>query len=134
VHRKTHCRFGYFITKSMTPVDLRAVHDCRMGFNDICSDGKKNYILNVRNIHRADSLESLKSEVGKPGGGLLLERVVPESGLALTDRRVLPPRTIVGINPWVIHPNKTIYGQDSESFNPERWLRNFVDGESEDEY
>jgi cytochrome P450 len=56
--------------------------------------------------------------------------MVPESGLALSDGRVLPPRTIVGTNPWVIHQSKG-GGQDLESFSPERCARNFVNGKSE---
>ena len=57
-----------------------------------------------------------------PGVGLLLERVVPAGGLTLEDGRVLSPGTIVGMNAWVIHQNKGIFGDDAASFNPERWL------------
>ncbi|KAI9650593.1 hypothetical protein NHQ30_000611 [Ciborinia camelliae] len=65
--------------------------------------------------------------------GLLLERVVPASGLALSDGIFLPPGTIVGINPWVTNQNKKVYGEDANSFVPERWLR--YDGlETEEEY
>jgi hypothetical protein len=69
-----------------------------------------------------------------PGVGLLLERVVPEGGLTLPDGTVIPPGTTVGMNPWVVHQNKTIFGQDSESFNPDRWLRNIDDGETEEAF
>lgn len=64
-----------------------------------------------------------------PGVGLILERVVPAEGLTLADGRVLSPGTIVGMNAWVIHQNKEIFGDDAASFNPERWLR----GEAETE-
>ncbi|KFY81987.1 hypothetical protein V500_10921 [Pseudogymnoascus sp. VKM F-4518 (FW-2643)] len=64
-----------------------------------------------------------------PGVGLILERVVPAEGLTLEDGRVLSPGTIVGMNAWVIHQNKEIFGDDAASFNPERWLR----GEAETE-
>jgi cytochrome P450 len=37
------------------------------------------------------------------------------------------------MNPWIIHQNKTIFGQDAESFRPERWLRD-VDGEMKEGY
>ncbi|KAL3426837.1 benzoate 4-monooxygenase cytochrome p450 [Phlyctema vagabunda] len=67
-----------------------------------------------------------------PGVGLLLERLVPETGLALSDGRVLKRGTIVGMNAWVVHTNKEIFGQDAASFVPERWLRS--DAESEEEY
>ncbi|KAM0152967.1 hypothetical protein ACHAQE_006419 [Botrytis cinerea] len=67
------------------------------------------------------------------GVGLLLERIVPASGLTLSDGTFLPPGTIVGINPWVTNQNKTVYGEDASSFVPERWLR-YGDLETEAEY
>jgi len=39
----------------------------------------------------------------------------------------------VGMNSWVIHQDKDIFGQDAASFIPERWLRD-EEGESEEEY
>ncbi len=58
-----------------------------------------------------------------PAVGLPLERVVPASGLSLPDGRFIAPGTIVGMNPWVVHHDKTVFGQDAESFNPDRWLQ-----------
>lgn len=62
----------------------------------------------------------------------ILERIVPDGGLTLSDGRTIAPGTIVGMNAWVIHRNKDIYGQDVDSFRPERWLRH--DFETEDAY
>jgi hypothetical protein len=31
-------------------------------------------------------------------------------------------QTIIGANPWVIHRQKEIFGEDCETFRPERWL------------
>ncbi|KAF5870621.1 putative benzoate 4-monooxygenase cytochrome p450 protein [Botrytis fragariae] len=67
------------------------------------------------------------------GVGLLLERIVPATGLTLSDGTFLPPGTIVGINPWVTNQNKKVYGEDASSFVPERWLR-YEDLETETEY
>ncbi|TVY88026.1 Cytochrome P450 monooxygenase [Lachnellula willkommii] len=69
-----------------------------------------------------------------PGVGLLLERIVPEGGLALSDGKVIPAGTIVGMNPWVIHQDKEVYGEDAASFNPDRWLRDVASGEMEEEF
>jgi cytochrome P450 len=58
-----------------------------------------------------------------PGVGLMLERVVPDSGLQLPDGTCLPPGTNVGMNAWVVHQNRAVFGQDAASFRPERWLQ-----------
>lgn len=58
-----------------------------------------------------------------PAVGLLLERVVPAQGLTLPGGRFIAPGTIVGLNAWVVHRDKIVFGQDAESFNPERWLQ-----------
>lgn len=58
-----------------------------------------------------------------PGVGLPLERTVPPEGLKLPDGRSIPAGTAVGMNAWVVHQNKEIFGADAESFVPERWLR-----------
>jgi cytochrome P450 len=67
-----------------------------------------------------------------PGVAMMLERIVPEGGLELSDGTVLPPGVKVGMNAWVVHRDKIIYGQDADSFRPERWLRE--DGEVEEVY
>lgn len=58
-----------------------------------------------------------------PGIGLVMERVVPEEGLHLKNGYAIPKGTIVGMNPWVVHRDKDVFGPDAESFNPERWLQ-----------
>ncbi|KAL1867101.1 hypothetical protein Daus18300_006500 [Diaporthe australafricana] len=60
--------------------------------------------------------------------GNILERIVPSSGLTLRDGRVIAPKTIVGMNQWVISRDKDVFGDDADAFRPERWLRG--DGET----
>ncbi|KAF2623175.1 cytochrome P450 [Macroventuria anomochaeta] len=67
-----------------------------------------------------------------PVVGHILERVVPATGMTLPDGTVLPPGTIVGTNPWVMHTDKRIFGDDAESYRPERWLQG--DRESSEAY
>ena len=57
-----------------------------------------------------------------PVVGHIMERIVPSTGLALTNGVTLPPGTIVGVNPWVVHRRADIYGSDPYEFRPERWL------------
>lgn len=58
-----------------------------------------------------------------PVAGHIFERVVPVSGLTLPNGTALPPGTIVGVNPWVVHYKASIYGEKPEEFRPERWLQ-----------
>jgi cytochrome P450 len=55
-----------------------------------------------------------------PGVSFPLERVVPAGGVDLCGVH-LAPGTIVGINPAVIHQEKSIFGEDAAHFRPERW-------------
>ncbi|KAF5539152.1 lipase esterase [Fusarium phyllophilum] len=57
-----------------------------------------------------------------PATGLPLERVVPKGGATISGR-FFPEGAIVGINTWVAHRDRSIFGQDVDSFSPERWLQ-----------
>jgi cytochrome P450 len=56
-----------------------------------------------------------------PAVGLPLWRVVPEGGAEICGRH-FPAGTEVGINAWVAHAQKTIWGDDVDQFRPERWI------------
>ncbi|KAK1957517.1 cytochrome P450 [Colletotrichum sublineola] len=56
-----------------------------------------------------------------PPFALPFERVVSESGLEI-DGYHIPPGTRVGMNPWALHREVTLYGIDSNVWRPERWL------------
>ncbi|KAI8649179.1 hypothetical protein NCS57_01454100 [Fusarium keratoplasticum] len=49
------------------------------------------------------------------------ERVVPPDGVRLCGE-YLSGGTIVGVNAAVIHRDRDIFGQDADTFRPERWL------------
>jgi cytochrome P450 len=53
--------------------------------------------------------------------GFVLEREVPEGGVTIKGQHI-PAGTIVGINSWVMHANREVYGEDAQEFNPERWF------------
>lgn len=56
-----------------------------------------------------------------PAVGMSLPRVTPAGGIEI-DNHYIPEGTVVGANPWVVHRDKSIFGDDVEKFRPERWL------------
>lgn len=49
------------------------------------------------------------------------ERIVPKDGAVICGE-LIPGGTIVSCNAWVLHYNKDIFGEDVNSYRPERWL------------
>lgn len=76
------------------------------------ADGAKLEYLN------AVITESLRAHAAT---GFVLEREVPSGGVTIAGT-FIPGGTIVGINSWVMHANKQVYGEDAQTFNPERWF------------
>ena len=58
-----------------------------------------------------------------PAVSMIMERIVPASGLTLPDGSVVPAGTLVGMNPYIVGRNKSIFGEDADEFNPDRWLQ-----------
>lgn len=56
-----------------------------------------------------------------PSVGMIMERHVPKGGATICGK-YLPAGTVVGISPWVISRDSSIYGKDTDCFRPERWL------------
>ncbi|MCJ1466156.1 hypothetical protein MMC07_004775 [Pseudocyphellaria aurata] len=58
--------------------------------------------------------------------GFILERMVPKGGATISDV-YLPEGTVVGLNTWVLHHDKTIFGEDADVYRPERWIESSPD-------
>ncbi|KAI4592526.1 hypothetical protein KJ359_011108 [Pestalotiopsis sp. 9143b] len=56
-----------------------------------------------------------------PATGLPLFRVVPAGGASIAGVQ-FPPGAVVGINSWVAHHSKDVFGPDADLFRPERWI------------
>jgi cytochrome P450 len=56
-----------------------------------------------------------------PSVGLSMQRHAPEEGLELAGK-FIPRGYRVGLNPAVVHYDKSVFGQDADEFKPERWL------------
>ena len=56
-----------------------------------------------------------------PPVGMHLERVVPSEGANICGK-YLPGGSVVGINAWVVHHDKEVFGEDVDEWRPERWI------------
>ena len=56
-----------------------------------------------------------------PSVALSMPRYPPKGGATVIGE-YFPDTVQVGCNSWVIHMDKTVFGEDAEEFNPERWL------------
>lgn len=56
-----------------------------------------------------------------PSAPNIFPRLVSEPGIELCGR-FAPAGTEITCNPWLVHRDKGVYGEDAEEFRPERWL------------
>jgi cytochrome P450 len=55
-----------------------------------------------------------------PAVGIPMPRYVPKGGAEI-DGKWYPAGTVVGVNTWVMHHGRAVFGQDADIFRPERW-------------
>lgn len=56
-----------------------------------------------------------------PAAGLILERITPPQGMDICGQHI-PGGVIVGCNAWVLHRRPEVFGEDVDTYRPERWL------------
>jgi cytochrome P450 len=56
-----------------------------------------------------------------PPFSLPLERVAPQGGIVISGR-YFPEGTCIGMNPYVVNRHRPTFGEDADSWRPERWL------------
>ncbi|KAH0594820.1 hypothetical protein MHUMG1_07655 [Metarhizium humberi] len=85
--------------------------------------GKLSKLPKLREIESLPYLSACLNESKRlhPVVGSPLQRVVPHGGIEL-EGKWLPAGTAVGINPWVMGRNKSLFGADADAFRPERWF------------
>ncbi|KAL1888261.1 hypothetical protein Sste5346_009653 [Sporothrix stenoceras] len=87
--------------------------------------GVTNGIVSWKESRDLPYLDACIKEAGRLHSpvGLAMERVVTsKAGLEVCGAH-LPQGTVVGLNPWVVHRDPRIFGEDADEWNPDRWLR-----------
>ncbi|KKY30492.1 putative pisatin demethylase [Diaporthe ampelina] len=85
--------------------------------------GRLSDVATWKEARQLPFLDACIREAGRlhPATGLALERVVPAGGAEICGRR-FAGGTVVGMNAWVVHRDKGVFGEDAEEWNPGRWL------------
>ncbi|USW57042.1 Putative cytochrome P450 [Septoria linicola] len=86
--------------------------------------GQLSHPVTLREAENMPYLQAIMYEALRlhPAVGMSLPRVVPEGGCTIANT-YLPAGTVIGANPWVIHRNTEVFGQDVNVFRPERWMK-----------
>lgn len=103
--------------------------DEALGSPNIVDDDNKPTIASYECVKNLPYLQDVVNEGLRlfSAVGVGLPRVVPEGGLTILGR-TLPPGTIVSVPAYAVHRDKAAWGDDVESFNPDRWAKGDITG------
>ncbi|KAL9095874.1 MAG: hypothetical protein Q9165_001871 [Trypethelium subeluteriae] len=87
------------------------------------SEGCISRLVTWKEARTLPYLEACVNEATRmnPPFALPFERVIPETGVEI-DGYFIPPGTRVGMSPWVVHREASLYGDDADIWRPERWM------------
>ncbi|KAL9079843.1 MAG: hypothetical protein Q9157_001299 [Trypethelium eluteriae] len=91
--------------------------------DDAACEGRISKYATWKESRTLPYLEACVNEATRmnPPFALPFERVVPETGVEI-DGYFIPPGARVGMSPWVVHREASLYGDDAEVWRPERWM------------
>lgn len=85
--------------------------------------GELDELATWKQTHELPYLSAVIAEAGRihPPFGLPLERQVPAHGAVVCGQH-LKGGTIVGMSAWAAHRDPSVFGDDCDEWNPDRWL------------
>lgn len=85
--------------------------------------GQLSEIVTYAEAQKLDYFQACLKEAMRvrPAVGLGIYRNVPPEGVEI-DGKFYPGGTQVAVNGWVLHRDRTIFGDDVEVYRPERWF------------
>ncbi|KUI58928.1 Pisatin demethylase [Cytospora mali] len=103
--------------------DARVLMKLRAEIRSASSGHSISSIVPSSVVSRLPYLNAVIQEILRvhPNTGTIIERKAPQQGAEI-DGYHIPGGTTVGVNAWVLHRNREIFGEDAEHFRPERWL------------
>jgi cytochrome P450 len=123
-----------FAGSDTTAISLRSViyHLCRSPpskaklvaeLDSAYARGELSFPIALAQANKLPYLQAVMQEGLRmhPAVGMTLPRVTPDGGITIAGT-FIPQGTVVGVNPWVLHRDKGIFGEDADVFRPERWL------------
>ncbi len=123
-----------FAGSDTTAISLRSIiyyllknPDCKKKFiAEIDERKKQGKLSDPVTLEEANDMPYLQACMSEglrlhPAVGMSLPRVVPEGGIEI-DNKHIPAGTIIGVNPWIVHRDEAIFGENVEAYRPERWL------------
>ena len=117
------CAILYYLAGSpQTRAKLQKELDEQLGTED-------EIVANSQQIKRLTYLDACINEALRlhSTSSLGLPRIVPEGGLTIVGQH-LPAGAIVSVPSFSIHRDKAVWGEDVETYRPERWFeRNQAD-------
>lgn len=98
--------------------------DEALGSPNVVDDDSKPTIVSYESVKNLPYLQDVVNEGLRlfSAVGVGLPRVVPEGGLTILGH-TFPPGTVVSVPVYVVHRDKAAWGDDVESFNPDRWAK-----------
>lgn len=114
----------YLAQRPAAQTKLQVELDGALGAPSAVDDDSKPTIASYDSVKNLPYLQDVVNEGLRlfSAVGVGLPRVVPEGGLTVLGR-TLAPGTIVSVPAYVIHRDKAAWGEDAESFNPDRWTK-----------
>ncbi|VUC32403.1 unnamed protein product [Clonostachys rosea] len=111
----------YYLMKN--PADMTALLNELSQEEDAGNFTREDGLLGWNEVRSLPFLNAVIKEALRchPAVGLMLERTVPPQGLLVSGHHI-PAGSIVGVNAWVLHRNKDIFGQDADRWRPSRWI------------
>ncbi|KAK8136736.1 hypothetical protein PG984_004676, partial [Apiospora sp. TS-2023a] len=87
------------------------------------SRGELSEMISFAETQRLPFLQACIKETYRchPAFGTAYSRIVPPEGFTVGGR-TFTSGTVLSVNSWVINTNRSVFGADADTFNPDRWM------------